>query len=825
MDGFSGKMTAAPFTLDLLDQIPEGVSLEPDLSLIFLLSGSLQAQLNTSICRLRQYDLLILPPYLSHAFSDIAPHTCVLILRLDQDFWGRFYPFASQLGSSFVHIPRDEHNRQYHAVCRHLSRLIFSATVSSQTSVLRQLSDCTNLLALLAEQLQENTDPDLENARIPDLDHRLNQVLQYISAHYRESCSLTQVAAHAGLHPQYFSAFFKKCFHTNFSTFLTQFRISHSLHDLVRTDQSILAVALAHGFNSNKTYSTAFKRIYGMNPAEYRRLRRREPARPSPTQNMEEQLFSFFQQYREDGSAASRTAEADHVVIQVDAENPPFLNQSKNLLHLGRASKLLMADIQQQLGSAAKELSLDYVCIRDIFSSDLVVVYQDHPGMDMVFGWQSLDRVLAVLQALSLKPFIEIGYMPEALASKMHRSDRFNHPNVSFPQSLELWTQLISHLMLHLMDRYGPTEVRSWYFDFWSSANISLPKSLVYWGESRDRFFELFLHTYLAIRAIDPDIRFGSPKFSFPSGLDWYEALFLFCRRHQITPDFISCSLFSVSDKERSDSSGFEQAGLALNQRFPLFARDHLLDSVQELRHLADRHGLSHIPIIADGWNLTFVLRDFIRDTCFMSCYVVDAYLKSLDYVQGLGFSTLTDTADDSFWNDNLFHGSSGLLTHPGIPKPSYFALSFCYRMSKKIIARGGNYVVAAHEQGYHVILYNMTFFDHHFTSSSANIDERFRYSVFESSPHIDFDLLLPVSPGQYTVTCHRINRAEGSSYDEWMKMGAPSKLSPDLLRYLHARSLPSLSFRKVTAGATLALTERVPPHGVVFLDICGAEF
>lgn len=50
-------------------------------------------------------------------------------------------------------------------------------------------------------------------------------------------------------------------------------KIKRSALDLIHTDQTILDIALHYGFNNPETYTRAFRRIAGMTPSEFRRLR------------------------------------------------------------------------------------------------------------------------------------------------------------------------------------------------------------------------------------------------------------------------------------------------------------------------------------------------------------------------------------------------------------------------------------------------------------------------------------------------------------------------------------------------------------------------
>lgn len=94
--------------------------------------------------------------------------------------------------------------------------------------------------------------------------------------------------------------------------------------------------------------------------------------------------------------------------------------------------------------------------------------------------------------------------------------------------------------------RYGANEIRHWYFDFWTDANLNIKDG--YWQSSQEEFFLLYHATYTALKNVQADISFGTPSFSLPCGLEWYQKFFEYCKRNGIEPDFTSVHLYGVED-------------------------------------------------------------------------------------------------------------------------------------------------------------------------------------------------------------------------------------------------------------------------------------
>jgi AraC-like DNA-binding protein len=108
-----------------------------------------------------------------------------------------------------------------------------------------------------------------------------------IDARYGERPDVKDLARVATASPAHFSRSFAKAFGTPPHRYLTSRRIERAKHLLDSTDDSILTIGLAVGFESAASFSTAFGRVVGVSPRAYRRLNDGERAgqrdRPVPT--------------------------------------------------------------------------------------------------------------------------------------------------------------------------------------------------------------------------------------------------------------------------------------------------------------------------------------------------------------------------------------------------------------------------------------------------------------------------------------------------------------------------------------------------------------
>lgn len=89
----------------------------------------------------------------------------------------------------------------------------------------------------------------------------------YIDHRFREPLTLTEVAAHAHLSPNYFSERFHEVTGTSFQSYLQQRRLRFARALLCATELGVTDVCYAAGFNDPSHFGRAYRRQYGHPPS------------------------------------------------------------------------------------------------------------------------------------------------------------------------------------------------------------------------------------------------------------------------------------------------------------------------------------------------------------------------------------------------------------------------------------------------------------------------------------------------------------------------------------------------------------------------------
>lgn len=142
-------------------------------------------------------------------------------------------------------------------------------------------------------------------------------------------------------------------------------------------------------------------------------------------------------------------------------------------------------------------------------------VYTHDSSGQPVYDWRIVDRIFDTLLERGVKPFVELGFMPEALSRHPQPYRHEWRPGLPYnrimtgwrypPTDYAAWEELIHQFAQHCADRYGREVAETWYWETWNEANMD------YWGGTRDEFFKLHDHAIAGVRRALPRARVGGP--------------------------------------------------------------------------------------------------------------------------------------------------------------------------------------------------------------------------------------------------------------------------------------------------------------------------
>lgn len=104
-----------------------------------------------------------------------------------------------------------------------------------------------------------------------EYEKRVNRVIDHVRAHLAEDLSLDRLAHVAAFSPFHFHRMFRAITNETLFAFIQRLRLERAAIALIHhPDESVLAVALDHGFSSAATFARAFRGHFGMSATTWR---------------------------------------------------------------------------------------------------------------------------------------------------------------------------------------------------------------------------------------------------------------------------------------------------------------------------------------------------------------------------------------------------------------------------------------------------------------------------------------------------------------------------------------------------------------------------
>jgi xylan 1,4-beta-xylosidase len=170
-------------------------------------------------------------------------------------------------------------------------------------------------------------------------------------------------------------------------------------------------------------------------------------------------------------------------------------------------------------------------------------IYTEDAQGRPIYNWTIVDHIFDTYRARGVRPYVEMGFMPEALSIRPQPYQHDFRPGSGTirtgwaypPKDYGQWEELIYQWVRHCVERYGRSEVGRWYFQTWNEANLEK----YYWGGDADDFFKLHDSAVRGVRRALPEARVGGPDIAGAN--DTYLTAFMNHVRDVRTPtDFLS---------------------------------------------------------------------------------------------------------------------------------------------------------------------------------------------------------------------------------------------------------------------------------------------
>ncbi|CAN0482038.1 unnamed protein product, partial [Hapterophycus canaliculatus] len=110
----------------------------------------------------------------------------------------------------------------------------------------------------------------LDTPRAARIAAKLRHAMEVDTLYLDPNLSLWALSSHIGVTDNYVSQTLNEEIRLNFFDFVNGYRIEAAKRALTQTEETILAIAYDVGFNSRSSFYTAFRKVTGQTPSDFR---------------------------------------------------------------------------------------------------------------------------------------------------------------------------------------------------------------------------------------------------------------------------------------------------------------------------------------------------------------------------------------------------------------------------------------------------------------------------------------------------------------------------------------------------------------------------
>jgi xylan 1,4-beta-xylosidase len=424
---------------------------------------------------------------------------------------------------------------------------------------------------------------------------------------------------------------------------------------------------------------------------------------------------------------------------------------------------LIRNDSQAQLQMVTDELGFRYIRFHAIFHDVLGTVREENGKI--TYDWTKIDQLYDDLLARHIRPFVELGFTPEALATSSN-SIFYWHGNTSHPKP-EAWRNLIDAFIRHIEERYGRDEVRKWYFEVWNEPNLS-----GFWeGGDQKAYFALYDSTAGTIKAVDPRLRVGGPA---TAGASWVPEFLAHVKKSGAPIDFVTTHTYGVTGGFL-DENGKSDVKLSPSP-------DAIVGDVRTVRDQIAASPFPHLPLYFTEWSTSYTPADPVHDSYISAAYILSKLRACEGLAQGMSYWTYSDLFEEPGPPSAAFYGGFGLVTRDGIRKPAFFAYKYLHELQGASISDSdAQSMLATDGNNFAAVVWD-------FEQPEQKLSDRPFYTrLVPSHPAAPVELKVThLVPGaMYRLQVHRTGYKVNDADSAYIEMGAPKDLTPPQIAHL----------------------------------------
>ncbi len=478
-------------------------------------------------------------------------------------------------------------------------------------------------------------------------------------------------------------------------------------------------------------------------------------------------LNKGYYSFKSSADTTPRVISADYTKVA-----GPRSQMWRECIGAARAAEGLRADWQEHLKMVQDEIGFRSLRFHGIFTDEMGVYTEDKQG-NPVYNWQYVDKLYDALLSMKIRPFVELGFMPKALASDLTKKVFWWEGNPSLPKDWQRWQDFITAFVTHLNERYGREEVAQWNFEVWNEPDLT---AFLYVPKDQDRkaaYYNIYDKTVRAVKKANPGCQVGGPAVSHKK--DWITDLIAYCTTNETPLDFICYHNYGLD----GSVGGLDPAGQKryFINRNPLAQVDQIISSGP---FLIAKSARPNLPTHVTEWNTSWAKFDHVHDSYFNATQQI-GQLREIEKSKGIASLsrwTFTDIFEEDGIPPSPFWGGFGLVNLQGIKKASFFAFKYLAELgaTELVNADKQSWVTRDDKGGVQALFYDLAYPMKEPLKQSNN---EFFGNVHPPLSEAPAKLVLSkITAGKYKLVVRRTGFKKNDAFTKYIEMGSPKDMS-----------------------------------------------
>jgi xylan 1,4-beta-xylosidase len=414
--------------------------------------------------------------------------------------------------------------------------------------------------------------------------------------------------------------------------------------------------------------------------------------------------------------------------------------------------------------------------------------YTEDANGKPVYNWHLVDSIFDTYIKLGIKPYAQIGFMPEALSTHpqpyRHHwkpGDDYNDVYTGWtypPKDYHKWEELIYQWVKHSVERYGKKEVESWYWEVWNEPNIG------YWKGSMPEFFKMYDYAAQGLRRALPTGKIGGPEIAGGSSQSGMKFLRAFIEHCVADTNYATGKIGSPLDVLSFHAKGQ-----------PTVTGGHVrMNMAPQMRDIAE--GFKIVASYPQTKNLPIVIGESDPEGCaacgiatnpsnayrngtMYSSYTAASFAREYQLADSLGVNFMGAVSwSFEFEDQPWFYGFRDLATN-GVDKPVLNVFRMFGMMKGKRIKVKGDHmypvktVIDSGLRGSHTDIGALATKD---KKEVALMVWNYHDDDIRDAGNTVKVTINDLPVNTVTLTQYRIDEQHSNSYEAWKKMGSPQK-------------------------------------------------